>query len=290
MRLQRDAALGLAAILVSLGVWLITGPGTGPHRHVGWLVLGVASVVFSLALPTALLFERRPGASESHRARLQTMLFNCQIAIDARQGVGFADPTSADPQHRAFRAHFPSIGRRLKQWNAAVAQVADARSALSHRFEREVADRGLGEPPYRGEVLAADLGHVTRIRARVSRRQEPLPLEFGPGSMWRGYVGSHRPPEGLPPAGIQVANSPNWCVDMTGVSDEDYKERAQELLDPVNALLIEAQSWPETVELEAAEEALTSWDRAPVLAEIEEARAQTEIKHSRRCPECRRQR
>jgi hypothetical protein len=77
---------------------------------------------------------------------------------------------------------------------------------------------------------------------------------------------------------------------MTGVSDEDYKERAQELLDPVNALLIEAQSWPETVELEAAEEALTSWDRAPVLAEIEEARAQTEIKHSRRCPECRRQR
>jgi hypothetical protein len=215
------------------------------------------------------------------------MLPSARSSIDSERHYIYAEPRDdkSEIDHWMFRTHFRKVSRLLVTWNAAVARRDTATFDLATRFVSEVRTREITKVPYRGDVIARDLGALTLSRAVAGKLDEPLELALGPGSIWTALLVSRAPQDGL-----RVGQSRDWAIDMTGVAEEDYKARVDQLLAPVNVMVTEAQSWPETLEAEASSEDASAFDRGPLLAAIDAASAKPRFTYVWRCPECRRRR
>jgi hypothetical protein len=285
MRFQRQAAGALALALATIGAALIAGPGNTAHPlRNAWVLVGLVCAALGVLILTLLVVER-PSVTAQHDRALRDLLTSARGAVQSEQVSQLASPPPGPPGPAVvFAAHFRDLTTGLGSWNKTLTDASRARDGLRLRCEREVEARQLDAQVYREKVIARAIDALTVQRAARGTLGDPLALEFAAErSVWTAYVVERHPAEGL-----HLAGDRDWAIDMTGIpAGDEYKTRATELAAPVNDLLLGAQAWPETREVQAAYEALAAFERDRLLRTIDDVLARRRFSYRRRCPVCR---
>lgn len=215
--------------------------------------------------------------SRDHRDELRGLL------ADAAQFVGLFAPVAWMEledgfQVTEFRAHFPVLAEQLARWNQSVETEDAAEGRLVKRFARELRAEALYDSPYYGDAIATRFVVITRERARADDLGSPL------GSLWKPDTDcDHLMPYHVLLAGPGV----NPAINMGVAQDEDdaeFQTRVRKKTAPLEALLAQAQGWPESEAVHTARKALRGLEG--VRADLNALTPKESLPVAAGCPVC----
>jgi hypothetical protein len=236
------------AVVIGVGVAGAIALAELKHHTTLWTVALVAVLVLALVGAIAALggftlaFLSRP-VSDAHCATLKASALSVAQSIESDLVCNYGDGYRPD---QAFRAHFPTLVKRLAAWDTTVDAPQATTQALHHHLDTAMAEAGITmpqithpahvntEPSYNPTPIRAYLPAVAMDRAEGRLQQVPQ-------LTWRGFGGPGGVQGGGSPVGVFMPGRANddWISvpPLDGESQDDWQARAQPYMDRVDALV-----------------------------------------------------
>jgi hypothetical protein len=292
--------VALAAVLAAIGA-IAPESGAGmtavSHSHpwyVAAIIVGAAGVLLAVLGGIVLVVAHSRDASPSlpppplaatdeHRAALRMLLERARNAVESDVARGEGDALDQE----MFARHFPELHSRLASRDGLHQRQQSAPVALQERFAHELDERGLKKGPYIPEGILKGLTAITRGRALRAELDRPIPAALGtPDAIWRAWGSDHTMagmvdfnPYGIGGQGNVIA-----------VEDESfpdgYESYAQEMVEPLRQLLVDAQDWDEAREIAAARDAFQDGQDAALVGDIKRELTRPAFPTVEGCPGC----
>jgi hypothetical protein len=225
---------------------------------------------------------QRP-VSAKHLAELKGLLGRAEHDIEGLRPLDLPAPQDA-LHERMLRAHFPDIVEELDRWTAAVDALHTAPTALRGRFQHELHARGLDGGGYHADVIAGRFTDIVAAQAINGALGSPLPL----GELWNCW----EVPDDLTRWSVVVGTgrSEALAIDIERRHDESpdgLRERIDRLTSPLDALLREAPTWPEAVDVHTQLEHVHHFPgKEGLLAKLTAAAFREALPSVAACPRC----
>ncbi len=181
--------------------------------------------------------------SDTHWAMLKASASSVAQSIESDQVCDFGDGYRPD---QAFRAHFPTLAKRLGAWDTTVQAPHTATQALHDHVDAAMAEAGITMPPitHPAHVNTEPSHNPTPIRSyllAVAMNCAEGRLQQVPRLTWRGFGGPGGVHGGGGPVGVFMPGTAadDWISvpPLDGESQDDWQARAQPYMDRVDALV-----------------------------------------------------
>jgi len=280
----------IAGLLFVLAVELLALPlsiSTGVSVALG---VAAALVVTRWSLRSAQTPQPPSEAADGyvgteHRDFLKQMLGNAFQAVASGSARSPYEPL----QETMLAAHFAALVEPLNDWNAVVERRSHASAALRNRFREELASRDLDAPPLNASLTVEGLARITEMRALRGELDTPLPPAVGePPSVWQAFANDHHGTISFSPwiqLGLEIVADFLRGPELQG--EAALHAYIDGLLDPVHGVLLDAQPWPEALEIPEARDALETFDKTSLIEQIRREQVVEQIPRAAGCPACR---
>jgi len=273
----------------ALFVFLRIVPSASSSAHRDSLGVSVAAgVVLALLANFHRVRQERDRARQcavdpDHRDRLFELIRGAgNMSVDQSGLMAFGDPAPPRPQpNRAMiEAHFPAIVAIVDRRHEVARRNAEAPPLFRARVDRAIRAEG---------AFPADIYSQRTLIENVSKLLEDaddvdaLDTTFGEAGLWSYHEQSGTVCVSLRRTSAVAQYSSIACQVR---HDEAPEQVAEALAEPVNALFVEAWSWPEAVEMRAARAAVDALPAFDLFDEVRAELAKSQVFPAVACKNC----
>jgi hypothetical protein len=275
-----------AGVLGVFGAALLAAYFAETPRRPILLAAGIVCLAVALVIPGIYVVGsyKRPPIDRQHEGQLRGWLQAAQGSLESGDVVTVADPPAEYGEHANewFRAHFPEVANELVPWNEARRRTISAAQALTKRVEQAAAAEPFTAGSYQPGAISRGVLALIYQRVQDGTLDQDLEVSLpGPGET--------RPPltfMTLPPVfGILFSGDYECAIHFHQHPEKGQRER---VFEPLRQLMVDSQRWTESKEVQAAHQAITTFNRQPALLAIKAALAPIHLSYQPKCSECKR--